>query len=162
MHLSAFVLLVSTAGALTGCSRGRIPLGTLDRTVGRASERDIMVEIPAVLRRYGYAIYNDRPTSSTLYLETGWQERAPFEDEEKAGVDYARTRFIVRARQAGPSTYTLRVSAENQVRAPADTASGIVPAWSTMAPTDLYRAYIREITGEIEMKVNAGLRKYDR
>lgn len=154
-------LLLPTAAVLTACSGALAHLGTIDQTVGRASFRDIMVEVPAVLQHHGFAIYQDRQTSSTVYLETGWQERAPFDDEAKAGVDYARTRFIVRARKAGPATYRLTISVENQVRALEDTASGITPRWSTMPPTDLYQTYVQEITTEIAMKVDAGLRKYD-
>ncbi len=158
-------LLLPTAAVLTACSGTLAHLGTIDHTVGRASFHDIMTEVPAVLLRHGYAIYENRPTSSTLYIETGWQERAPFDDEAEAGVEYARTRFIARGRKAGPATYTLTISAENQVRASADTAPEIAvrlaAGWSSMPPTDGYKAYVQEITTEIEMKVDAGLRTYD-
>lgn len=160
MHTRVLLRSV-TAIVLTACSGALGHMGSIDDTIGRASFHDIMTEIPAVLHRHGFAIYQDQQTGSTLYLETGWQERAPFDDEAKAGVDYARTRFIARARKAGPSTYTLTISAENQVRGVADTASGITPGWSTQPPTRLYLAYVREITTEIKMRVDAGLRKYD-
>lgn len=157
-------LLLSTAAVLTACSGVLAHLGTVDHTIGRASLHDIMIEVPEVLQRHGYAIYENRPTGSTLYIETGWQERAPFDDEVEEGIEYARTRFIARGRKAGPATYTLTISAENQVRAPADSAPEIAvrPAtgWSTMAPTSMYKAYVQEITTEIEMKVAAGVRTY--
>jgi hypothetical protein len=111
-----------------------------------------------VLRRYGYAIYQNRQTSSTLYIETGWQERAPFDDEAGGGMEAARTRFIARGRKTGPSLYALTISVENQVRARSDT---VATGWSTMPPTEMYLDYIREITTEIDMKVDAGLRRYD-
>jgi hypothetical protein len=167
VHMRAWLVLVTpaTAAALVACASTLAHQGTLDHAVGRGSFRDIMVEVPAVLQRYGYAIYQNRPTSSTLYLETGWQERAPFDDEAEEGVEYARTRFIARGRKAGPTMYTLTISAENQVMTPPDTtpetAGRPATEWSVMAPTDMYRSYVREITTEIEMKVDAGLRKYD-
>ena len=158
MRARVVFLLLSTAVVLTACSRALARLGTVDRTIGRASSYDIMREVPAVLQLYGYAIYQNRPTGSTLYIETGWQERAPFDDEADGGAEYARTRFIARGRKAGPTVYTLTISAENQVRALADTLD---TGWSAMPPTDMYMAYVREITGEIELKVSAGLRRYD-
>jgi hypothetical protein len=165
MRARVLFLLLSTAVALTACARALANLGTVDRKIGRATSYDIMREVPSVLQLYGYAIYQNRPTSSALYIETGWQERAPFDDETERGVEYARTRFIARGRKSGPTTYTLTISAENQVRTAADTAPEIAgvpaPEWSTMPPTDMYMAYVREITGEIEMKVSAGLRRYD-
>jgi hypothetical protein len=158
------LLRVSTVILLAACSGALAHRGTIEQTIGRASFRDIMAEVPEVLRRHGYAIYENRPTASTLYIETGWQERAPFEDEAKGGIEAARTRFIARARKAGPATYSLTISAENQVRAPADTAPDIAvrlaTGWSTMSPTHMYEAYVREITTEIRLKVDSGLRTY--
>jgi len=154
----SILLLLSTAAILPACSRSLAHLGTIDHRIGRASSYDIMREVPAVLRLHGYAIYENRQTSSTLHIETGWQERAPFDDEADEGAENARTRFIARGRKAGPTVYTLTISAENQVRALSDTVEA---GWSTMPPTDAYLAYVREITTEIEMKVDAGLRRYD-
>jgi hypothetical protein len=165
MRARLLLVLLPQTAALVGCAGGLARLGTIDHSVGRGSFRDIMVEVPAVLERYGYAIYENRPTNSTLYIATGWQERAPFDDEAEEGVEYARTRFIARGRKAGPTMYTLTISAENQVMTPPDstpeTTGRPATEWSVMAPTDMYRSYVREITTEIEMKVDAGLRKYD-
>jgi len=165
MHARLVLVMPATAVALVACASTLAHQGILDHAVGRGSFRDIMVEVPAVLQRYGYAIYQNRPTSSTLYIETGWQERAPFDDEAAEGVEYARTRFVARGRKAGPTMYTLTISAENQVMTPADTApetaSRPATEWSVMPPTDMYKSYVREIATEIEMKVDAGLRKYD-
>ncbi|MBI3983342.1 MAG: aminopeptidase [Gemmatimonadetes bacterium] len=157
-QVRAILLLLSTAVVLPACSRSLAHPGTIDHRIGRASFYDIMREVPAVLRLYGYAIYENRQTGSTLHIETGWQERAPFDDEADGGAEAARTRFIARGRKAGPTLYSLTISAENQVRALADTLD---TGWSAMPPTDMYMAYVREITTEIDMKVDAGLRRYD-
>ena len=159
------VLFLQGAVLLTACAGGIARLGTVDRTIGRATLHDIMEEVPYVLQQHGYAIYENRPTASTLYIETGWQDREPFDDEAKEGAEYARTRFIARGRKDGPATYSLTISAENQVMASADTGSRATPvsssAWCTIRPTRMYQAYVREITTEIQMKVDAGVRTYD-
>lgn len=147
------LLLAACAGSLAG-------LGGTDETIGRATHRDIAVEIPATLRRYGYAIYNNRETSSTLHIETSWQQRVPFEDEAELGADAARTRFIAQARQSGPAIYTLRLISQNEVSLPDSIEQANPVGWSRIPATDMYRAYVREISTEIELKVAAGLRLY--
>ena len=150
---------------LAACSGTLARLGKVDRTIGRASYHDIMKEVPEVLSRHGYAIYDRNINGGgALYLETGWQERAPFEDEAAAGITYARTRFIVRAREASAATYTLRLSAENEVQVGPDATARVSrrkgTPWGTMAATAMYEAYVRQIASDIEMRVAAGLRTF--
>jgi hypothetical protein len=149
---------------LAGCSGTLVNRGSVETTVGRATYHDILTEVPQALRRNGYAIYRNQETRSTIYIETGWQERAPFEDEAAKGVEYARTRFIARARNAGPSVFTLRISAENQVKGLQDSSGEPMDwqtqDWATMPATEMYSAYVGEITMEIKLKVDAGLRTY--
>ncbi|MBI4539711.1 MAG: hypothetical protein HY704_09430 [Gemmatimonadetes bacterium] len=134
--------------------------GGVEHTIGHASYHDISVQVPEVLRRYGYAIYNNVETGATLYIETNWMDRAPFEDEAKKGVDAARTRFIFRARKSGPATFTLRVHAENQVRGVPNTSDWAGTDWTTIPATEMYKAYVLELSTEIQLKVDAGLRTY--
>lgn len=153
-----FLLLPSACG---------MPLaeqGSTEQVIGRASYHNIMAEIPEILMREGYAIYKNRETSRTLYLETSWQERAPFEDEAAMGVEYARTRFVLRGRRTAPRLYTLRLEAQNQVRGAFQEGEwhDRAGAWSTAPLTDMYRAYVDEISTEIQLKVDAGLRTYSR
>lgn len=161
----ATTLLVAPAILLiAACSGTLARLGIDERTIGHASAHDIMTEVPAVLRRHGYAIYDARQDGSNLYIETGWQERAPFDDEAAQGVDYARTRFIARARMTAPGIYELRIAAENQVRPGRNASSNIRMReglnWGTMPPTKMFKAFVTEVTGEIQMRVAAGLRVY--
>jgi len=149
---------------VAACAGSLANHGTVDANLGRATYADIMTEIPDLFRRLGYAIYQNRETGSTLYIETGWQERAPFQDEEELGVENARSRFVVRARKAAPGLYTLRISAENQVKGLPD-ASGQVPdqameGWATMRTTEMWETYADDVITEIRLKVAAGLRTY--
>jgi hypothetical protein len=162
-HIAA-LLGTPAALLLLACSGTLARLGTVEHTIGRASAHDIMTEVPAVLRRHGYAIYEAREDGSNLYIETGWQDRAPFDDEAEQGVDYARTRFIARARMSAPGIYELRISAENQVRPGRNASSNIKVReglnWGTMLPTKDFKTFVDDVTGEIEMRVAAGLRVY--
>ena len=150
----------------SACGASLANQGRVELTVGHATHHDILTEVPDALRRYGYAIYRSQETATTLYIETGWQERVPFDDEAGEGVDYARTRFIARARKSGPATYTLRITSENQVRGLPDGSGesvGLPPeGWARMAATEMYTAYVHEITEDIKLKVDAGLRTYGR
>lgn len=159
------VLALASLIPLIGCGASLAGLGRVEHDVGQATHHDILTEVPEALRRHGYAIYQNRETSSTLYMETGWRERAPFEDEAAEGVEYARTRFIARARKAG-TFYSLRLTSENEVRGLAD-ASGepfglATDGWSTMEATSMYQDYVRAITEEIQLEVDAGVRTYGR
>ncbi|HSM61194.1 MAG TPA: hypothetical protein VK849_10375 [Longimicrobiales bacterium] len=155
-----------TTLALSACGGSLANRGSIEATIGRATYHDILTEVPQVLRRYEYAIYTTRETSTTLYLETDWRHRAPFDDEAEAGADFARSRFVVRARRAGAAFYTLRITAENQVHleevsdSVAMPALEGVPGWTTMPAPDMYEAYVAEIMTEIELKVDAGLRTH--
>lgn len=154
------ILLGCGALLLAGCGGTLADLGGTQQTIGRATHRDISVEIPATLIRWGYAIYQRRDTGSSLHIETGWQERAPFEDEAALGAKGARTRFIAQARQAGPAVYTLRLISENEVSLPDSTGYLDPDGWSRIPATEMYKAYVQEISTEIELKVAAGLRTY--
>jgi hypothetical protein len=164
-HSSWALLFAATAALLLASCGGSASLanrGNVEQKIGRATYNDIMTEVPLALRRYGYAIYNNRETSRTLYIESSWQGRAPFDDEAALGANMARTRFIARARLAGPKIYTLQINAENQLQGVADVSgpqdSG---GWATIPATEMYRAYVTEIMTEIKLKVDAGLRTYD-
>ena len=153
------LLAVLAFGACGGSLANR---GSVEATIGRATRHDLVTQAPEVLQRYGYAIYATRETSNTVYIETNWRGRAPFDDEAEAGSDFARTRFVVRARLGGAGFYTVRITAENQIRlkggqeamSPTDTGT----AWTTIPATPMYDDYVSDIMLEIELNVDAGLR----
>lgn len=158
----------AAAAALTlaACGGALAVRGSVERSIGRATYHDILTEVPAMLLRYEYAIYTTRETSSTVYIETDWRSRAPFDDEAAAGADFARTRFVVRARRAAAAFYSVAITAENQVHmgAPADSVpiqEGVgIDGWTTLPATPMFQTYVEEIMTEIELKVDAGLRTH--
>ena len=157
----AFLLTVPALLFLSACGASLATQGRTEQVIGRASYYSIMTEIPEVLGSLGYTVYDKQETSTALYIETSWQERAPFEDEAAMGVDYARTRFIVRARKANPQVFTLRLQAENQVQGRSNASwHESVGAWSTSPATEMYEAYMLDVFTEIKLRVDAGLRVY--
>ncbi|MDP2955090.1 MAG: hypothetical protein Q8N53_01600 [Longimicrobiales bacterium] len=157
----AFLLTAPALLLLSACGASLATQGRTEQVIGRASYYSIMTEIPEVLGNVGYTVYDKRETSSALYIETSWQERAPFEDEAAVGVEYARTRFIARAQKTTPQIFTLRLQAENQVRGRSDESwHQSVGDWSTSPPTEMYEAYMLDIFTEIKLRVAAGLRVY--
>ncbi|MDH5760730.1 MAG: hypothetical protein OEZ65_14170 [Gemmatimonadota bacterium] len=162
-HRSA---VLAGALVLAACASSLGRRGGMEHTIGRGSYHDIMTEVPEIFRRNGYAIFASRETTSTLYIETAWQDRAPFEDEAEAGATYARTRFVAQARLAGPAVYTLRVTAYNQVRFDDDPwpesreRPDLGGGWTVMPPSGMYATYVTELTTEIRLKVDAGMRTF--
>jgi len=156
----------AAAVALTACGGALAGRGGLERSVGRATYHDILTEVPAMLRRYEYAIYTTRETASTVYIETDWRNRAPFDDEAASGADFARTRFVVRARRAAAAFYSVAITVENQLHMgpPSDSipARGDVGAdgWTTLPASPMFEEYAEEIMTEIELKIDAGLRTH--
>lgn len=148
--------------AFGACGGSLANRGSVEATIGRATLHDVVTQVPEVLHRYGYAIYETRETSNTVYIETDWRGRAPFDDEVEAGSDFARTRFVVRARRGGAAFYTVRITAQNQIRLEDGGASmdpgAEGPAWTTIPATPMYDDYVSEIMLEIELNVDAGLR----
>ncbi|NIR79554.1 MAG: hypothetical protein GWM92_12675 [Gemmatimonadetes bacterium] len=154
--LAAAVLLVSAACA---SGSGSLNQSSVESTIGRATFRDVVVELPDIVGENGFSIRRTRRTARTVSFETSWRARAPFEDEADQGADRARTRLFLVARKGGGNTYTLRVRADNQVRGVAD-ATGLAPgaAWSTIPATPMYRDYVRELFMQIKLQVDAGVR----
>jgi hypothetical protein len=156
----------AAAVVVTACGGSLAGRGSLERSIGRATYHDILTEVPEMLRRYEYAIYTTRETASTVYIETDWRHRAPFDDEAALGADYARTRFVVRARRAAAAFYSVAIAAENQLHMgePADSipvqADAGVDGWTTLPTTPMFEAYAEEIMTEVELKVDAGLRTH--
>lgn len=127
--------------------------------VGHATSRDILEHVPRILGGHGYTIYNTRRTDDTIYLETNWRSRAPFEDEADRGAEQARTRIIVRARRSSESFFTVRLEAQNEVMGPIEGDDLLGRDWSIVPASDRYRSYVRELTSEIALAVDAGQRR---
>jgi len=146
---------------LSACGRANLDRGSFQQTVGRATFYDIAEEVPLILGDNGYAIDEALRTKRIVSFTTNWRRRAPFEDEAEQGAKLARTRLVVEGRKSVGRTYTLRIRAENEVQGiPDPSGSGNGGYWSTIASTPMFRDYIRELSMEIMIEVDAGVRVF--
>jgi len=146
------VIGLAVALLLSGCgaSLGR---GVLRNDLGRGTRRDITMFVREILYRYGYAIQEVRETSNTIYYETAWARREPFDDEAARGAEECRSRIIVEARKGGAEMYSVRLRAENTAlvfQYPGE--------WRPMPATEMFREHVREISNAIRMEIDAGVR----
>lgn len=154
--------LVLLAGVLPllagGCVTSFANDSSVEQSIGRATMRDFVDEVPQVLGSNGYTIHRRRRTSRLLSFETNWMYRAPFEDEADRGASAARTRIFVSARISAGNIYSVRARAENEVRGVpgADDMAGT--GWSRIPATEMYRAYARDLFLKIRLQVDAGVR----
>lgn len=134
---------------LSGCgSLG----GGVGRDIGRATLRDIVLNVPEILNKHGYTVRQGTQTPKRVYYETSWLHRVPFEDESDTGAEEVRTRFIVEARKGASGYYNVRIRAENSVR-------GVSPdgGWTDLA-TNTFREHVRGVADDLMMEINAGVR----
>jgi len=145
--------------ALAGCAGlSRADIGTLRYDVGRGSRGDIELVVPDMLARYGYEMDQRRDTGRRLYFQTAWLHREPFEDEDRCDID-CRTRITVEARRAGNEFYSVTLRAENAAFEVRPTA-GESGRWVPYPATEMFRAHVTELTEEIGMQIDAGVRGY--
>lgn len=154
----ARLAVVVAVPLFSACSSARLSHGAIERNIGHATYRDIALSVPDILRRYGYVIYTSRSTENQLYFETNWKPRAPFEDEAARGANAARTRIIVRARKSSSQFFTLRLQAQNEVSGVPNASDLAGTGWSTIPATEMYKAYVLELSTEIQLKVDTGMR----
>lgn len=157
--LGAFLSAAALLLTLGACSGATLSHSAVESKIGRATFRDIVVEVPDIFGANGFSIHETRRTGNSVSFETDWRARAPFEDEAEQGADRARTRLLLDARRAGGRTYSLRIRAENEVRG-VPGASGPVAGsrWGTIPATEMYRAYVRDLFMQIKLEVDAGVR----
>lgn len=137
---------------LSGCGAS-LSRGVLSNDLGRGTRRDIATFVREILYRHGYVIQQVRETSNTIYYETAWMRREPFEDEAARGAEESRSRIIVEARKGGAETFSVRLRAENTAlvfQYPGE--------WRPMAATEMFRDHVREISNAIRMEIDAGVR----
>jgi hypothetical protein len=134
---------------LTACASGGARVGSLSWNVGEATAADAQDETIQVLRKYQYEIERQEGPPS-IYIITRWKNRSPFNDEMAAGVQEARTRFIVEARRGSQLLYTVRLRSENEVR--------VGDTFERAEPTPEFRAYASELSEELKAVLLMGIR----
>ena len=146
----------ATSGA-GSAEMGAIPFR---ETVGNATAIDVERKTRQVLERYHYELVRTETTRYSMYFETHWRQRAPFEDEEALGISAARSRIIVRGRSrtrgAGGTTGLMVVefTMENLVL---DEDSG---QWRQVVVTNMFRAYAKEIANRLKDEFTSGIRVF--
>ena len=144
MALAVGVLLFSGCGA----SLGR----EVRRDIGRATLRDIVLHVPEILARHGYAVRQRRQTATHIYYETSWLHRVAFEDEATKGAEEVRTRFIIEARKGAAEFYDVHIRAENSAR-----GISLDGEWEHLV-TPTFQEHVRALSDDIMMHINAGVR----
>lgn len=152
-------LTVLTVLLLSGCMGARLNQSNVERRIGHATSQDIIDTVPKILGGNGYTLFNTRRTDDTIYFETTWRNRVPFDDEAERGAEAARTRIILRARRSSATLFTVRLEAQNEVSGISDGAGPPGTGWSTIPATDDYKAYILELSTLIKLEVDAGSRR---
>lgn len=130
-------------------------------SAGETTMHDLYIKTARILNRDLFEIVRQEESTQLVYLETRWQFRPPFEDEQAQGIAEARTRLIVRARlrraaviAGGSNLYTVQITAENMVQ--------LIGAeeWSRITNTPMYKAYIRNIAKELENEFRMSMRRF--
>lgn len=158
-RLPALPLAAALLLAVGGCAGATLNRSAVESKIGRATFRDIMVEVPEIFGANGFSIHESRRTGRGVFFETNWRGRAPFDDEAEQGADRARTRLVLNARRAGGDIYTLRIRAENEVRGvPGASGPAGGSRWGKIPATGMYREYVRDLFMQIKLRVDAGVR----
>jgi hypothetical protein len=137
---------------LAGCAGHAGGVGDLRWDAGLATARDVGEKAIGVLQNHHYTIERAEGPPS-IYVETRWKGRTPFDDETEAGVTAAETRFIIEGRRSprGDELYNVRVRAENRGRLQGGD-------YEMLDPTSQFRAYANRIAADIKTELETGIR----
>lgn len=142
-----------------GSSESRVTEERFTTTVGTATLSDLRDNFEKiVLDRYHYEYEIQRETTTSLYYETRWKERSPFEDEAQRGIESVRTRVIVEGRprtrrgDEGGELYSVRFTGEMRVRYLTS------DEWIASPISREARNFFRSITRDLDVELRSGFR----
>lgn len=143
----------------TGSSESRVTEGRYTTAVGTATFSGLRNNFEKiVLDRYHYEYEIQRETTTSLYYETRWKERAPFDDELQRGIEAVRMRIIVEGRprtrrgDEGGELYAVRFTGEILVNYIAS------DQWISSPMSREARNYFRAITRDLDVELRTGFR----
>lgn len=140
------ILVLSTACAGSGSSRGLSDRGIYSVRLGVASLSAINRESRPIFNRYGYTVdQRDVYGNDQLRLRTRWRTRPVLEDEEAEGYVEAQTRLFLLTRPSTGVSGT-RVNLRSETRYKRDAAGN----WRNAAITPEAKRYIDEIAREFK------------
>ncbi len=155
IFLVIFLFLVGCSGS----SESRVTEGRFTTSVGTATFSGLRNNFERIiLDRYHYEYEIQRETTTSLYYETRWKERSPFEDEAQRGIEAVRMRIIVEGRprtrrgEEGGELYSVRFTGEMRVKYIAR------DDWISSPMTREARNYFRNVTRDLEIELRSGFR----
>jgi hypothetical protein len=158
--MKTWLMAVFALTVLSGCGSARN--GSLTalfaRGIGTATGPEAMDKTVQVLHLHQFELERHEG-SPTIYIETRWRERTPFEDEQLLGISSAQIRAIMRGRPRSGTgmggLYTIDLTIEQRVRT--DRNSEV---WTNMVMTDQGRAYAARIAEDLRRELNVGVRRF--
>lgn len=151
-RLLASVILVLQAAGCAATRAGPETPSVYEADLGRTSFETITQEVPRILNRYRFFLYRGENRETTIYFETEWKPREPFEDEAALGFAEANTRIIVEARKSGARLWRVNFTAENRLRRALSTD------WEEPPVTEMFAEYMRRIVQELERDLRTRIR----
>jgi len=155
----AFLLAFGLGCAATSSIQSKGKRYRYRERIGRVTRLDFRNKSTQILQgRYHYTYERVRDNEGEFYIETFWQPRNPFADEQQQGVEDARTKIIL---TAFPVEFTdpaglwmSRIECLNQVKL---RGSNI---WVTMPLTVSAKRYFARIADDLRVEFQSGIRKY--
>jgi hypothetical protein len=152
----SFVILA--VALLAGCgSRGPTYVAHFARGVGVASGPEAMEKANRVLSLHQFEVEReDGPP--TIYIESRWRDRNPFNDEQGLGIEAAQVRAIVRARPRSGTgmgeLYTVDLTVEQRIRPMGATE------WTHGTITTEARQYAARIAEDLKRLLDVGVHRF--
>lgn len=151
-RLMASVILALLAASCAATRAAPEAVSVYEVDLGRSSFETIVQQVPRILNRYRFPLLRGENRETTIYFETEWKPRDPFEDESALGFAEASTRIIIEARRSGATLWRVRFTAENRLRRPTSRE------WEVPPLTEMFSEYMARIVQELERDLQMRIR----
>lgn len=148
---------------LPACALGPLQGGgnaVYETDLGVVTALDVRERIPEFLLTHHFEVLRLEETTSGLHLETRWQERRLFPDEEARGFHAARVRIVIRTqpRTRRPLAETATL---NRVHFRAETELAREGGeWKMLSLGEHARALMEGLAAELRLKLHTGPRRF--
>lgn len=119
-------------------------LGTVD---GEGLDRAVSA---VLVEGRGFSLERSSLQFASLYYETDWKERDPFEAEAARGIIDARSRVLIRGRRTSDGRFRSTLEAESQVR------TDSTPSWHSEPVGPGFRAWVDSIVAGMDDAMGSG------
>lgn len=119
-------------------------LGTVD---GEGLDRAVSA---VLVEGRGFTLERSNLQFGSVYYETDWKERDPFEAETARGIIDARSRVLIRGRRTSDGRFRSTLEAESQVR------TDSMPSWHSEPVGPGFRAWVDSIVAEMAEAMDSG------